>query len=32
MQTVKHDESAVIVWGYSGGEIAGNFVQIKSIM
>lgn len=32
VQTVKHDEGAVIVWGYSGGEIAGDFVQIKNII
>lgn len=32
VQTVKYDEGAVIVWGYSGGEIAGDFVQIKSII
>ena len=32
MPTVKHGGGAIMVWGYFGGEIAGDFVQIKGVM
>ena len=30
--TVKHGGGALVIWGSFGGEIAGDFVQIKGIM
>lgn len=31
-QTVKNDGGALMVWESLGGEISGEFVQIKGIM